>query len=88
MDQNLLMKQRELNDRLNRYRNEYYNLNSPSVSDAVYDRVFEELQALESATGVQMSHSPTSSVGYPAVSKRANTHHPIHLLSMDDVKNT
>lgn len=34
MDQNLLMKQRELNDRLNRYRNEYYNLNSPSVSDA------------------------------------------------------
>lgn len=24
MDQNLLMKQRELNDRLNRYRNEYY----------------------------------------------------------------
>ena len=36
MDQNLLMKQRELNDRLNRYRNEYYNLNSPSVSDAVY----------------------------------------------------
>lgn len=46
MDQNLLMKQRELNDRLNRYRNEYYNLNSPSVSDAVYDRLFEELQDL------------------------------------------
>ena len=37
---------RELTDRLNRYRNEYYNLNSPSVSDAVYDRLFEELQAL------------------------------------------
>ena len=46
------MKQRELNDRLNRYRNEYYNLNSPSVSDAVYDRLFEELQDLESATDV------------------------------------
>lgn len=69
MDQNLLMKQRELNDRLNRYRNEYYNLNSPSVSDAVYDRLFEELQDLESATGVQMSNSPTNTVGYPAVSK-------------------
>ena len=60
MDQNLLTKQRELNDRLNRYRNEYYNLNSPSVSDAVYDRLFEELQDLESATGVQMSNSPTN----------------------------
>lgn len=64
MDQNLLTKQRELNDRLNRYRNEYYNLNSPSVSDAVYDRLFEELQELESATGVQMSNSPTNTVGY------------------------
>ena len=45
MEQNTLRKQRELTDRLNRYRNEYYNLNSPSVSDAVYDRLFEELQA-------------------------------------------
>lgn len=34
MDQNLMKRQRELTDRLNRYRNEYYNLNSPSVSDA------------------------------------------------------
>ena len=88
MDQNLLMKQRELNDRLNRYRNEYYNLNSPSVSDAVYDRLFEELQDLESATGVQMSNSPTNSVGYPAVSKLEKTNHPIPLLSLDKVKNT
>ena len=87
MDQNLLMKQRELNDRLNRYRNEYYNLNSPSVSDAVYDRLFEELQELESATGVQMSNSPTNTVGYPAVSKLEKTNHSIPLLSLDKVKN-
>lgn len=58
MDQNLLMKQRELNDRLNRYRNEYYNLNSPSVSDAVYDRLFEELQDLESATASRCQIRP------------------------------
>ena len=87
MDQNLLMKQRELNDRLNRYRNEYYNLNSPSVSDAVYDRLFEELQDLESATGVQMSNSPTNTVGYPAVSKLEKTNHSIPLLSLEKVKN-
>ena len=65
MDQNLMKRQRELTDRLNRYRNEYYNLNSPSVSDAVYDRLFEELQALEKQTGIQMANSPTSTVGYP-----------------------
>ena len=88
MDQNLMKRQRELTDRLNRYRNEYYNLNSPSVSDAVYDRLFEELQALEKQTGIQMANSPTSTVGYPAVSKLEKTNHPIPLLSLDKVKNT
>ena len=29
MEQNTLRKQRELTDRLNRYRNEYYNYNNP-----------------------------------------------------------
>lgn len=69
MDQNWMKRQRELTDRLNRYRNEYYNLNSPSVSDTAYDRLFEELQAVEKQTGVQMANSPTNTVGYPAVSK-------------------
>ena len=88
MDQNLMKRQRELTDRLNRYRNEYYNLNSPSVSDAAYDRLFEELQAVEKQTGVQMANSPTSTVGYPAVSKLEKTNHQIPLLSLDKVKNT
>ena len=88
MDQNWMKRQRELTDRLNRYRNEYYNLNSPSVSDAVYDRLFEELQALEKQTGIQMANSPTSTVGYPAVSKLEKTNHSIPLLSLDKVKNT
>ena len=64
MDQNWMKRQRELTDRLNRYRNEYYNLNSPSVSDTAYDRLFEELQAVEKQTGVQMANSPTNTVGY------------------------
>ena len=29
MEQNILEKQRDLNDRLNRYRDEYYNRNAP-----------------------------------------------------------
>ena len=43
MEQNTFDKQRELTKRLNRYREEYYNQNAPSVSDAVYDRLFDEL---------------------------------------------
>ena len=40
----------ELIAALNRYRHEYYNLAKPSVSDAVYDRLFDELAALEQKT--------------------------------------
>ena len=87
MDQNWMKRQRELTDRLNRYRNEYYNLNSPSVSDTAYDRLFEELQAVEKQTGVQMANSPTNTVGYPAVSKLEKTNHSIPLLSLEKVKN-
>lgn len=42
-----LIRQRELTARLNTYRDEYYNQNAPSVSDAVYDRLFDELTELE-----------------------------------------
>ena len=80
MEQNTLRKQRELTDRLNRYRNEYYNYNNPSVSDEVYDRLFDELHKLEQETGIQMSNSPTVTVGYPVVGKLEKTAHKIPLL--------
>lgn len=34
----------ELVDKLNQYRDEYYNKNAPSVSDAVYDHLYDELE--------------------------------------------
>lgn len=87
MNQELIRKQQDLTARLNRYRHEYYNLNAPNISDAVYDRLFEELQDLERQTGIQMANSPTSTVGYPAISKLEKTNHPIPLLSLDKEKN-
>lgn len=57
----------ELVSTLNRYRHEYYNLAKPSVSDAVYDRLFDELAALEQKTGIILSNSPTQTVGYAPV---------------------
>ena len=44
----------ELTAQLNRYRDEYYNSNAPSVSDEVYDRMYDELAALEKETGIRM----------------------------------
>ena len=88
MERNIFEKQRDLNDRLNRYRDEYYNRNAPSVSDEVYDRLFDELKELEQETGIQMANSPTQTVGYPAVSRLEKTRHEVPLLSLDKTKSS
>ncbi len=49
---------RALVTKLNRYRHEYYNLAAPSVSDTVYDRLYNELQELEKKTGIIYANSP------------------------------
>ena len=46
-----IQKVQELTARLNRYRDEYYNKNAPSVTDEVYDRLFDELKQLEEFSG-------------------------------------
>ena len=42
----------ELINLMNRYRHEYYNLNTPTVSDEVYDRLFDELECLQTKTNI------------------------------------
>ncbi len=86
MAQNAWEKIQELTAQLNRYRDEYYNSNAPSVSDEVYDRMYDELAALEKETGIWMADSPTHTVGFQAVSALKKTNHPIPLLSLDKTK--
>ena len=77
-----------LTAKLNQWRNEYYNLNAPTVTDAVYDRTIDELQRLEKETGFSLSNSPTQTVGYEAVDSLEKTIHAIPLLSLDKTKQT
>lgn len=89
MEQSKQQRIRELTDRLNRCRYEYYNLNAPSLTDAEYDALFDELSALEKETGFNLTNSPTLTVGcYPAVSTLAKTRHLIPLLSLDKTKSS
>lgn len=74
-------------DKLNEYRHLYYNCNDSVVSDEVYDRMYDELKALEKETGIVYSNSPTSTVGWKPVSELKQIHHPIPLLSLDKQKN-
>lgn len=77
---------RQLTEQLNQYRNEYYNLAAPSVTDEVYDRLFDELEGLEKEAGFVLSDSPTQTVGYTAVSSLEKTQHSIPLLSLAKTK--
>ena len=76
----------ELIKLMNCYRHEYYNLNAPSVSDEVYDRLFDELVSLQTKTNIYMANSPTMAPGYPPISKLEKVNHPIPLLSLDKCK--
>lgn len=77
---------KKLTDQLNQYRHEYYNLSAPTVSDAAYDRLFDELRVLEEENGVTMANSPTRTVGYTVVSSLEKTAHPVPLLSLEKTK--
>ena len=54
---------RELVDRLNETAYQYYTLDAPTISDAEWDRLYDELVKLESETGERLPDSPTRRVG-------------------------
>ena len=74
---------RELVDALNRYGHEYYVLDAPTVPDAVYDKLYDELRALERETGTVLFDSPTRRVGGEPVKAFARHAHIARLYSLD-----
>lgn len=71
---------------LNDHRDRYYNQAAPIISDAEYDRLFDELVELEDQTGIILSNSPTQTVGYPVVQQIEKVRHEVPLLSLDKTK--
>lgn len=76
----------ELVKELNEYRNAYYNEARSDVSDAAYDKLFDELSELENETGVVYTNSPTQSVGYEVKSELEKVKHSHPMLSLDKTK--
>lgn len=72
----------ELVNRLNEYRDAYYNRNESLISDKEYDALFDELAELEKKTGIVYANSPTATVGYAVVSKLQKVAHNHPLLSL------
>lgn len=71
---------------LNKCCDEYYNKNNPSLSDAEYDVLFDELSELEAQTGIVKPNSPTQRAGYEVISELKKVRHNIPLLSLAKTK--
>ncbi|MEA5003454.1 MAG: NAD-dependent DNA ligase LigA, partial [Christensenella sp.] len=74
---------RELIDKLNEYAYRYYVMDDPSVADVEYDRLYDELLALEKQSGVIEPDSPTQRVGGKLLEGFAKHTHLAPLWSLD-----
>jgi len=78
----------ELVTLLNKYNYEYYILDKPSVTDAEYDRLMQELMKLEEKyPELKREDSPTSRVGSEVTSKFLKVQHKLPMLSLGNVFN-
>ena len=64
----------------------YYMEDREIMSNFEYDKLYDELSALEQETGVILSNSPTQKVGYEVVSALPKEPHPSPMLSLDKTK--
>jgi len=70
---------------INRYANEYYTSDNPSVSDSEYDRLYRELVELETAYPDQvLADSPTHRVGGKVLDGFEKYSHQYPLYSLQD----
>ena len=58
----------ELVARLNRAGRAYYQESRELISNQEYDKLYDELQRLETETGIVLANSPTVHVGYEVIS--------------------
>jgi DNA ligase (NAD+) len=73
----------ELREQIREHDHRYYVLDAPSISDAAYDKLFAELQALEAAhPGLLTPDSPTQRVGGAPRADFAPVRHRAPMLSL------
>ncbi len=77
---------KELTAILNEAAKAYYQQDTEIMSNKEYDALYDELDALEKATGIVLSGSPTHKVGYEVISELPKEKHPSPMLSLDKTK--
>lgn len=84
--QEAIVRMKELSAILQRASKAYYQEDREIMSNLEYDRLYDELAALEEETQVVLSGSPTVTVGYEAVDELPKESHESPMLSLDKTK--
>ena len=77
---------KELIKKLNEASKAYYSLGIEVMPNIEYDKLYDELVALEEKTGVVMADSPTINVGYEVLSELPKETHESPMLSLNKTK--
>jgi DNA ligase (NAD+) len=85
-DASMKKRVRELRTQIEHYNYRYYVLDDPEVSDAAYDRLFDELKSLEEAHSELASpDSPTQRIGAAPSERFQKLRHPQTMGSLEKV---
>jgi DNA ligase (NAD+) len=88
IDEKIKKRTQDLREKINYHNYLYYALDSPEISDAEYDRLFDELVELEKKHPELIApDSPTQRVGAPPLTKFATVKHTLPMLSLNKVTN-
>lgn len=72
---------------LNQNSYKYYSMDMPTISDAEYDKLYDELVLLEKQTGIRLDNSPTKRVGDQILKSFKTVKHLGRLYSLDKCQN-
>lgn len=84
--QDVLALMKEKVAKLNEAAKVYYQEANEIMSNYEYDKLYDELEALEKETGIVLSNSPTTRVGYEVLSELPKEQHSSPMLSLDKTK--
>ena len=81
--------QQEMKERvafLNKAAKAYYRDDEELIPNLTYDKLYDELVALEQETGIVLANSPTQKVGYETLASLPKEAHSVRMLSLDKTK--
>ena len=81
-----IRRMKELIPQLRQAAKAYYQESREIMSNFEYDKLYDELSALEAKTGIILSGSPTQQVGYQVLSELPKETHAAPMLSLDKTK--